>query len=256
MIKAVIVSVAAIGGITCGIVAYSHSAESGPGKHSASAEPFVPLTAEGLGLLPSGRLTDWATYGDHLVLAKLVAAKDLPASEDEIAAGEGYIPRQVSFDVLDVVWSRTDAPEAPRQFDLGVDGWVFDEHSKVPLRLEGQPPLETVGSQYLVVLTRLEVSKFTSVPGWTNLGADTILPVANRRIASFQKDRSSASISEALKDVEGESVDEVASVLRTTAIDPYAAPFMSEPPDERAQSAKRAGRAADNNDDAPATGEY
>lgn len=236
----------ALAGVLCGALSYTLPARHGAPDHAsptpvAATSSATPLTAEGLNLLPSETLRDWVTYGDHVVVAKLTSTRDLDTSDEEKKAGEGYIPRQVSFDVRRVVWSREGAPDAPDRVALGLDGSVFDATSTAPLRMEGQPALDKVGTEYVMVLTKLRASAYTSVPGWVALSPDSIVPISPSDPTTVTAGAGQR-VSSAVSAVQGRTVDRVASLLAHTEADPFAVPYMAEPPDERAQLAIRARR--------------
>jgi hypothetical protein len=203
---------------------------------SGPSHPRAPklIIAQSDQLLPSTTLTDWSSFADHLAVVTVAGERKLAPSADEIAAGEGYIPRAITLRIDSVLWSRPGAPQAPKAFETDLDGWSFKGSAETPLRLEGEP-LMAVGRQYVVPLVYLRPSKTVQVPGWSPLAPDSIIPYAGGVLG--QGDSLSAKQTEAgtpRAQFTGRSAGELSAALARTAPYPAAAGAMSLPPDERA----------------------
>lgn len=185
----------------------------------ASAEVVV---AQGDQSLPSATLTDWATYGDHLVLATVTGERRLAPSAEEQAAGEGFIPRVIDLRIDQVAWSRDGAPTPPTAFSTDLDGWTFHEDQEQPLRMEGEPML-VVGHAYLLVITWLPATADTSA-GWAALAPDAIIPAQGGVVGAGDAPVTldGRTLELAWTSFEGGSVDAVAAALRATSPDPDA----------------------------------
>jgi hypothetical protein len=109
------------------------------------------------------------------VEATVTSEQALPASDEEIAAGEGFIPRVLGIHIDKVLWSRTGAPAAPTDFDTQLDGWDFHGDDRTPIRLEGEPAM-AVGDTVVMPITYLSRTAVVNTAGWAPLSADSILP--------------------------------------------------------------------------------
>jgi hypothetical protein len=140
------------------------------------------VIAHGSDRLPNHTASDWVTYADHVVVVTATAEKELPANEEEVEVGQGYIPREVNLQVKDTVWSRADAakPAPAPAFAWPAAGWTFTQDGgRTPMALEGQPRIE-VGHSYLMALAWQPASTDESgqtIPGeWRGLGENSVIP--------------------------------------------------------------------------------
>ncbi|MFF2735579.1 hypothetical protein ACFVTQ_13665, partial [Streptomyces cyaneofuscatus] len=100
------------------------------------------VVAESDDVLPSVTGTDWVTYADQVVVVRPTAEREIPASEEETEAGEGYVGRAATLTVDQVLWSRTAAPAAPDTVDVDVAGWVFKDGERREFAIHDSPRLE------------------------------------------------------------------------------------------------------------------
>jgi hypothetical protein len=138
------------------------------------------VVAHGSDRLPNHSASDWVTYADHVVVVTATAEKELPANKDEVEMGSGYIPREVTLDVEDTVWSRpgTSKPVPEDGLAWPAAGWTFDEDGNAPMAMEGQPRIE-VGHRYLMAIAWEPAATVdgTTYPGkWDGLGENAVLP--------------------------------------------------------------------------------
>ena len=133
------------------------------------------VVAEGDELLPSATVADWRYYSDHLVRVRVVAVERGQVSEDDKAVGEGYVPRNLTFAVEDLLWSRPGSPAAPERFTIEVDGWTFHGKTERPLRFQGEPMIN-VGHDYVLPIVFLTKGTVVTTAGWSNLGVRAIVP--------------------------------------------------------------------------------
>jgi hypothetical protein len=192
-------------------------------------------------LLPSDTLTDWVTYGDHLVVVTVTGQRELAPTSEETAAGEGYIPRVISLRVDKVLWSRKQAPNAPSSFETDLDGWQFHGDQRKAVRLQGEPMM-TVGKQYVLPIVYFSKTKRVPNAGWSALSPNSIFPYEagilgkGDAIPSLQ-----AKGADKPADARGPFFDkkpaQLVSALTSTSPDPATAGAMKLPPDERAKYA-------------------
>lgn len=191
------------------------------------------IEAEGQNLLPSETLEDWVTYSDHVAVVKLASTRDIPASDEEVKAGEGYIPRATTYEITSVLWSRKGAREAPSTIETDIDGWSFKEGTKTPVKLKGQPLLDKIGNVYVMPIVYLEKTASVGVAGWSNLSPDSILPFEDDVVGRGDSIIGDDGRTKAVDQLWGQSRQDLTSTLSEQRPDPAAEPFMSDPPDVR-----------------------
>lgn len=225
-------------GVCAAVAAATTAVAATTGSSDAPKRPKI-VVADGDNLLPSATATDWVTYSDHLVQITLTGERALEPSDEEKAAGEGFIPRVVTAHVDKVLWSRSGAPAAPATMDMDLDGWTFHGDAKTPLRLDGEP-LMAVGDTYVVPITYLSQTDTVSAAGWSPLSADSILPYAGGTLGAgptvvgYSGPASDPSRATAVRDnAWGQSASDLVATLKATAPDAAASPYMNQPPDVR-----------------------
>ncbi|MEZ7159144.1 hypothetical protein ACBR38_29435 [Streptomyces sp. MAD19A] len=139
------------------------------------------VLAEGDDVLPSVTSTDWVTYADQVAVVRPTSDREIPASEEEKEAGEGYIGRQATLAVDKVLWSRPDAPQAPESLSLDVAGWVFKDGRRQEFAVHDTPRLEP-GHTYILALARLDDGT------WSILGSGAALPYDNGIIGNGESE--------------------------------------------------------------------
>ncbi|MCW5254691.1 hypothetical protein [Streptomyces sp. SHP 1-2] len=127
------------------------------------------IIAQGKDGLPNRSPIDWVSYADQVAVVNVTSETEIPASTEEIAAGEGYISRRVTLDIDEVVWSRAGAPTPPSMLSLVVDGWAFKGDTRTPIALEQSSRLEP-GHTYVLSLTQMADGS------WSALGSQAALP--------------------------------------------------------------------------------
>lgn len=198
-----------------------------------TSNPSV-VVADADELLPSESPVDWIIYADHVVRAHVVAIEKGRTSEEELKAGEGFIPRTVSLHIDETLWSRAKARPVPSNLDLGFDGWTFKGDDEYPLRMHGEPMLKA-GSSYVLPIVYLEVGRLIDIPGWSNLSAATIIPMQEGvlgkgdTLAGGLDARPSIVV-----DVWDKSPLDLVALLESKEVPDYARPFMDLPASDRA----------------------
>ncbi|MCK0116070.1 hypothetical protein MWU57_03415 [Isoptericola sp. S6320L] len=144
-------------------------------------EATPPADAAGLSeRYPDDTAADWVASADHVVVATVVAEREVPQDEDPAESGETTVPREVSLHLDEVVWSAEEpargAPEG--RFPLVARGWTLDEGEKVPVVAEGTPRLEVGHSYVLALFWEPAVPDGPEpVPAhWNTLGLDSVVP--------------------------------------------------------------------------------
>lgn len=208
------------------------------GSGGSSGARQQVIVAAGDELLPSATAQDWVTYGDLLVRLRVTGASELPPTEEEVAAGEGFIPRGVVLDVEQVLWRRPSFDMAtPRTLHWSVDGWRFHGESRTPIRLQGEPTLAP-GHTYVAMITHLSVTDRVRQPGWIPLSVTSILPDQDNvlgkgdRLAGVKSDTSEG-LTTMQRSVWRQPVSTLLTILRAERPDPSAAQWMAAPPDIR-----------------------
>jgi hypothetical protein len=143
-------------------------------------EAVPPAEAAGLSeRYPDDTATDWVTYSDHVVVATVVAEREVPLEGAGSQTGT-TVGREVSLHLDEVVWSAEEpargAPEG--RFPLMVLGWTLDDGEKTPKVTDGSPRLE-VGHTYILALFWESAVPDDPEPvpaHWNTLGLDSILP--------------------------------------------------------------------------------
>lgn len=234
---------AMIAGVGASIVTYSLSSSASVTAQPAAAPTVEVVTAQGLDRLPSATLTDWVTYADHVAIVRFDSSRAIAPTQEELDAGEGFIPRATTFSVVRVLWSRKDAPPAPTTLELGIDGWTFEGDNKRPLRVEGQPAIDKLGTEYLMPISYLRKDETTLADFWAYLSVSSILPVADGLVAHVTSAAGEV-VPAATKAVAGLPLAKVTALLNAQRPDPFAAPFASDPPTTRFNRADEARRKA------------
>lgn len=194
--------------------------------------PAVTVAPQADDVLPSVTSTDWVTYADQVVVARPTSDREVPATEEENKAGEGYIGRSVTLAVDKVLWSRSGSPAVPQSLTLDAAGWVLRDGQRQEFAVHGTPRLET-GHTYILALARLGDGT------WSILGSGAALPYDGGVIGNGEFEGSIVeapskgpgdSVGEQLA---GESAQALIALLRKTVPDPAAAPYADLPPEER-----------------------
>ncbi|MEO3806027.1 hypothetical protein [Nonomuraea sp. B1E8] len=171
---------ATAGAVLAGILVVSALAADGERAEYDGGRAGGVVLAHGSDRLPNHTASDWVTYADHAVVVTVKAERELAADQEELEAGQGYLPREVTLEVKDTLWSRDGAakPAPVPEFAWSAAGWTFGEKGRRPLAVEGRPRLE-LGHTYIMAI--VWVPAFTdggeAVPGrWRGLGESSVLP--------------------------------------------------------------------------------
>jgi hypothetical protein len=181
-------------------------------------------------ILPAQTASDWRTYADHLVVAKVTAEEKTPLSKEDTAAGEGFIDRILTFKIEDVLWSRGNAPDSPSELKISIDGWTVHDNKETPMRFEGEPQI-LVDHTYVLPITYLAQGRLVESPAWINLSVTAIIPADNGELG--QGDSIVGKPSEVVSSLWGQPVSAAATLLETTPLPEEAAPYMDLPPTDR-----------------------
>lgn len=236
----ILCGLAVVAGVSAGVVAVRHG------------QSYRVGMSTGATLLPSDSVLDWTTYGDHLVLATAGDQIESAPTEEEMAAGEGFIDRAVTFTVDQVMWSRGGAPAAPKEWKVAIDGYEFTVKDGKAVKkrqiITKDQPLIRKGKQYAVLITYIPQGRFSRAGAWTVLGANTILPYEGGVIGegdSVPGYHGDSPDTTARNLVWKKSEVELIELLESTPPDPASMPYLDLPPVERYRAtmkAKRGGR--------------
>jgi hypothetical protein len=196
------------------------------------AAGVTTMTGHGSAILPYETGTDWVSYADHVIAARVESDAELPAPED-IERGEGYIGRRVVLRVEDKLWSRSGAPVAvPDTLELDVAGWVLHDGQRRDFVLEGGPRVE-VGHSYIFPFAWL------GEEGWAPLSTAAVLPYDEGVIGRGENHGADADEGTALFDeASGRSGPELANLLAATEPYPETAAFAHLDPRKRWEMAQ------------------
>lgn len=111
-----------------------------------------PLPADTDAPFPSNTASDVVSYADHVALVTAISETEAPPESTPpgtFPPGETAIYRQVTFRIDATLWSRADAPTAPKQFTALWWGWLVKGATRRPFIVRGAPAV-FVGAQYVV----------------------------------------------------------------------------------------------------------
>jgi hypothetical protein len=183
------------------------------------------VVGQGSDRLPSQTLTDWVTYGDHVVIATVVAERELPVPAEVSQRGEGLIGRRITAHPTSRLWSRAGAPVLPTSLDLLVWGWVLQDGQQILFTSEGAPRPE-VGATYVMPVVRVASGE------WVLLAPSAVIPTS-QGVTHAPAAADVGPASPLARHYDGRPVDELSTALSGTAVDPAARPFMAQDPDQR-----------------------
>ncbi|PZF82511.1 hypothetical protein [Jiangella anatolica] len=174
--------------------------------------------------LPCETLTDWVSYADHVAYVEVIDERELAFEQLEgEPEGNGYVPREVSADVGDVLWSRDGAPALPGEVSWGTGGWSVDDGDREPV--EFGVPVD-VGERYLAVLVL--TPEEDGPPAWAPIAPHAVLAVGDDDVPEGSGPETPGRAALA-----GESPDEIAELLAGTAPDPVALRYYDVDPVSR-----------------------
>lgn len=187
-------------------------------------ELFVPGSTSDL--LPSQTLSQWVSYAEQVVVARVASERRQEIVGETAEFGEGLVGREVTLEIERTIWSE---PELRSQRSGAVTftaaGWVLKDGKLSPLRYEG-PRLE-VGERVVLPLT-------TTPTG--------ISPLTVHSVALLDADRAVLAPGQTdavVRQLAGRSIADIAQELRTARPDPVAQRFRHLPPFQRSQAVSR-----------------
>lgn len=216
-----------------------------PGAASGLAEePAVVGGGEAGTVGPSGsRLTEWVNYGDAVVVLTVVAEEEVnPPTEEELERGGGYIAREVTVEVEEVLWEYPEAPSTPDTFDFWTGGWTLQEGGEKAEATLGGPVRLEVGERYVVAVARRADGTVGPVGQEAQLHVDS-----DDRVDAPETDRAEPAQGVARAEIElaDLTLDEVADRVASTEPHPVAEANRDLDPLERFGEVYEAEHAAD-----------
>lgn len=219
------------------------------GCTTASDDEVRVMMGEGLAVLPAESLTDWVTYVDAVVVAKVTekAQSREAVSLDERESGEGYAVQLVTFDVLETLWHPDTYEAPPESFTMSYNAYVWtngDVDKAIPL-VEPDAVRFEVGGTYLLPLV-----DYATFEEWAPILPSSVLPfedgIAGQGetiLGGDSKPSPRFALSGPAQQLWGLDRQEIIDKLNTTPPDPYATPFADLPAEEQYQQAVRAAEA-------------
>lgn len=113
---------------------------------------------------PSETASDVVSYADHVALVTAISETEAPPESTPpgtFPPGETAVYRQVTFRIDATLWSRTDAPTAPKQFTSLWWGWLVNGTSRRPFIVQGAPAV-FMGAQYVMPIA-YDGNAFTAI---------------------------------------------------------------------------------------------
>ncbi|SDU55144.1 hypothetical protein [Jiangella alkaliphila] len=196
------------------------------------SDPGLPDLSESIECrVPCETVTDWVSYADHVAYIDVTFERELPFEQLEgDPEGNGYVPREVTAETGDVLWTRDGAPALPAELTWGADGWAIEDGKRLPLvygvRVE-------VGERYLAVLMQAPADDRTG-PVWYPLAADALFTVDGDGVPEGTGPDTPARAA-----LVGESPAAIAAELAATAADPVAARYFDLDPIARYEAVVR-----------------
>lgn len=195
------------------------------GSATASSTPTSRhLVADGLARLPAETPEDLVTYGDAVVVTRVVSDEDIRPSEaeDDLPEDDQVVGRRLQVEVEETVWQRGGADDPPRSFEYEGLGWVGSGDERIPMVSESGVR-EEVGDRYLMVIVLYP-------EGWAPLASSTTRPVKQGQVVWNDEGAQEPTQDEtALSTLfDGRSPREIGRSLAATEPDP-AADFSLDP---------------------------
>ncbi|WP_111721439.1 hypothetical protein [Homoserinimonas sp. OAct 916] len=190
-------------------------------------------TADALEVLPGETLTDWVTYLDRVVSAKVTTISRGELAPEEVEAGEGLEIRNVTLQITDTLWKSEQAHDIGETVTIASGGWLVGQNlDDRRLILTGAVQLE-MDHSYLLPLFYDE----SFDPAWQGLSNTAILPFDYGVIGQgevFAGERGHAARStEATRALWGLDRAAVVNTLAATKPNPAAAEYAHLPPVQR-----------------------
>jgi hypothetical protein len=100
---------------------------------------------------PSDTASDVVSYADHVALVTAITETDAPstAASTSSPGGEHVVMRTITFRVDRTLWSRPDAPTAPKHLTALWWGWLLRDGKRTPFIVHGAPAV-FLGARYVM----------------------------------------------------------------------------------------------------------
>ena len=195
------------------------------------------VAASGDELLPSGTAVDWVTYGDVAARVTVERAVEVPATDEEVKAGEGIIGRQVVITIDDVLWRQgARTLKVPSELTLDAGGWTFKGTERRKLAFEGTVDL-VPGHDYLLVLAYTPLDDAAAgTPRWIPIGSGAMLPFDDGVVGRGAEKAPATSLASTLADKRS---SDVVALLGVTKPQKAAEPYLDEPAIARIRAVQR-----------------
>lgn len=159
---------------------------------------------------PDRTASDVVSYADHVVLVTAISERD---AERDLATtpsprSEPTIPRRITFEIDQTLWSRPAAPPPPERLTAVWWGWLVRDGRRVPFVVNGTPWV-VVGGQYVMPIA-YDGAVFTSIQPFAVFRFDEGAVVLEEQATPLSREIANA------------SRDGVASVFANAVPDPLA----------------------------------
>lgn len=161
--------------------------------------------------LPRSSISDWVSWGDHLVSVEVSSEAIGKPTVEEVERGDGLVGRTLTVRTNEVLWSRRGAPDLPAEFSFAGSGVIYDDGNLVTADVSGNLTLQ-VGRTYVFMVVKYPET-------WGPLGPVLPAPAPGRPI---HLDKGQV-FEEWAPAVDGITVEGLVALLARTAPDPLAA---------------------------------
>lgn len=184
---------------------------SGSETDGAADERYIAMG--GSAAVPFASLVDWVSYGDAVVIITPQSEREYQPAEDEVARGEGLVPRAVTVRVDDIIWSHESAEPVPDRFEYLALPWILEKGERYRGRTEDALWPE-VGQTYLASITY-----WGDKEGWGVVNPAALTPVEQGRVVVPDDDILPIAVLESL---DGLSAQNASALLTSVRPDPAA----------------------------------
>lgn len=184
-----------------GLIAISAFYFKSEGSQSVRRETGV--TINGAERFYGGGLRDWVSFADHVVKVAVIHESWLDLTEEEKKRGEGYLGREITLQIEQLIWSNPEQMKPPVRINFFAAGAVVRDHMVIPAQIAGSTRLD-VGDRAIVPLI------YVPNEGWMPLTPSGIMLLGENMT---RKDP--VSTTEAVSALSGMSVDQIARKLKS-----------------------------------------
>jgi hypothetical protein len=198
--------------LLCAAVAIVIARHAAPPARTMSVLPTTaPATTDVA--FPSDTASDVVSYADHVALVTAIAETDAPPTATPVNSpgGEHVVMRTITFRVDRTLWSRPDAPTAPKQLTALWWGWLLRDSKRTPFIVHGAPAV-FLGATYVMPIA-YDGTAFSAIEPFA------VFRVGRDGISLEEQDTPLA------LDLADAALDEISTVFASAEPDPVAAQY-------------------------------